>query len=144
MNTFYFWLWFFICIVSIVLEILTATALVSIWFALGSMIALGLALMNFSFPIQVIVFFISSLVLAMMVRPFATKYTRGNTVATNADRIISYRTKLLKPITATSYGEINFNGQIWNAASIDSKPIEAEALIEVIAIEGNKVLVKKL
>lgn len=144
MDTFYFWLWFGICIVSIVLELLTVSALVSIWFALGAVIAMGAYFLNLSFTIQILVFFFSSIAFVLLFRPMAAKHLRGNTVATNADRLIGMHTRLLKAISENAFGEIKVNGITWNAVSVDNTDIEKEALVKIIAIEGNKLLVRKI
>lgn len=144
MNTFYFWLWFCICIVSIVLEVVTMTALVSIWFALGAVVALGAYFLGFNFTIQILIFFITSIILVLLIRPLTTRYTRGNVMATNADRLISMRTRLIQPITDDKVGEISANGLIWNAVSVDGSPIEANTTVEIVALEGSKVLVKRI
>lgn len=144
MNTFYFWLWFCICIGSIVLEIATMTSLVSIWFALGAVFALGAYFLGLNFTVQIIVFFLTSILLVLLIRPLAARYTRGNTVATNADRLITMRTKLLVAITEDQHGELHVNGLTWNAVSVDGKPIKKDSLVEIVALEGSKVLVKKI
>lgn len=144
MNTFTFWLWFWICIGSIVLEVATMTALVSIWFALGALAALGAYFLGLDFTVQILVFFIASILLVLLIRPLAARNFRGNTIPTNADRLISLRTRLLKEIRADKTGEIKANGLIWTAASVDESPISANALVEIVAIEGNKVLVREI
>ncbi len=144
MNTFTFWLWFCICIASIVLEVATMTALVSIWFALGAVFALGAYFLGFEFTGQVLVFFITSIAMVLLIRPLTTHYMRGNTVATNADRLISMRTRLIAPVLDSRPGQIRINGLIWNAVSVDGKGIENDALVEIVALEGSKVLVKKI
>lgn len=144
MNTFYFWLWFCICIVSIVLEVVTMTALVSIWFALGAVVALGAYFLGFNFTVQILIFFITSIILVLLIRPLTTRYTRGNVMPTNADRLISMRTRLIQPITDDKVGEISVNGLIWNAVSVDGNPIEVNTTVEIVALEGSKVLVKRI
>ena len=144
MNSFYFWLWFFICFASVILEIITLTTLVSIWFALGAILALITYFLGFDFSVQILVFFISSIASVLVIRPLTAKHIRGNIVPTNADRLISMRTTLLKGITEQHVGEISIHGLIWNAVTVDGSFIEKGALIEIVALEGSKVLVKKI
>ncbi len=139
---FLFWFWFIICVASIFIELFTATALVSIWFALGALVALAVNSLNFIFAIQVTVFFAVSLILFVAIRPIFLKNMRGNYVATNADRIISLRTELLKDIRPGEYGEIKANGILWLAISTQSQNIVAGTIVEVVAIEGSKLVVK--
>lgn len=144
MNTFYFWLWFVIGIASIVLEAATLTALVSIWFALGAIVALIAYFLGFSFTVQIFVFFAVSIALVLLIRPLASRYIRGNTVATNADRLISMRTRLIAPVQENQAGQVKANGLIWNAVSVDGKAIENHAMVEIVALEGSKLLVRKV
>ncbi len=144
MNMLYFWLWFSICITSIVLEVATASTLVSIWFALGAVFALGAAMLSLSFAVQVLVFFAVSIILFVTIRPIFANSMRGNQVATNADRLITARVPLLKTIHEHQIGELKIQGLIWNAVSVDSKTIEKGEIVEILAIEGSKLIVKKI
>ena len=126
------------------LELITTTALVSIWFALVAVMALGAHLLNFNFTVQILIFFITSIVLVLLIRPMAAKHLRGNTIATNSDRLIGMRTRLIVSIEDNHSGEIKANGIIWSAVSVDGKPIDKDTLIEIVAIEGNRLLVRKV
>lgn len=139
-----FGLWILVFFGSMILELATATSLVSIWFCAGAVFAMGAAWLNFNFFWQVVVFFTASLACLALIRPLASKYLRGNTVATNADRVIGRQMRLIKEITGENWGELKVNGVIWNAASTDGHAIEQGSLVEVIAIEGAKLLVKKI
>ena len=74
----------------------------------------------------------------------ASQYLRGNIVATNADRVIGRHVQLLKDITGETWGELKVNGVVWNAISADGHPIVEGSLVEIVAIEGAKLLVKKI
>ena len=79
----------------------------------------------------------------LVVRPIASRYLRGNTIATNADRCIGEFGVVVKPIMADEWGEVKVNGSLWHAISVDGTPIEKAARVKVIAIEGAKLLVRK-
>ncbi len=137
-------IWCFIMIAALIIEIVTVGTLVSIWFTIGAAIALVLALLNVPDIIQVVVFALTSGVLILSLRPLAAKYFRGNIVATNADSLIGKHTKLIRSITEDHYGEIKWNGVIWNVISIDGKSIEQDTLVSIQAIEGAKLIVKEI
>lgn len=140
----YFWLWLIILIGSIILELATASALVSIWFSIGAVFGLILDQFNQPFIIQVIVFFIVSVLTLVIIRPLIKGYMRGNTIKTNADRVIGAHVKLLKNIDIDTLGEVKVLGLVWNATSNDGSKIEKDSLVEVLAIEGSKLIVKKI
>lgn len=139
-----FWLWIIILIGSVVLEIITVSQLITIWFAagaIGGLIALQLGVPIFG---QMIVFFVVSFLFIATCRPLAKKYLRGNIVPTNADRVIGEQAKIIEPITESQWGLVKIKGTEWHAVSIDNKPINTDQTIEVVAIEGSKLIVKKI
>ena len=140
----YFGLWILVFLGALIVELATATILVSIWFCVGALFALVAMALNLAFIWQVVIFFAASLVCLAMIRPMASQYLRGNIVATNADRVIGRHVQLLKDITGETWGELKVNGVVWNASSVDGHPIGGGSLVEIVAIEGAKLLVKKL
>ena len=108
------------------------------------MFALGALALNLAFIWQVVIFFAASLICLAAIRPMASQYLRGNVVATNADRVIGRHVQLLKDITGETWGELKVNGVVWNAISADGHPIGEGSLVEIVAIEGAKLLVKKI
>lgn len=139
-----FWLWIIVLIGSVVFEMLTVSALISIWFAPGAVAALIAMQLGLNFMWQVIIFFAVSLLFILTCRPLAKKYLRGNIVATNADRVIGLHTNLLETITSDKWGTVKLQGAQWHAVSLDGETIEKDSLVEVLAIEGSKVIVKKI
>ncbi|MBR5290279.1 MAG: NfeD family protein [Erysipelotrichaceae bacterium] len=141
--SFYFWLWAGIAIASVILEIATVSALVSIWFAFGALVAMIIAVFNNTFWIQMVVFLVVSLVLALALRPLTAKLLRGAAIPTNADRLIGMRTTLLEDITS-EVGTLKAGGLVWNADSYDGKPVKKGTEVEILAMEGNKLIVKEI
>lgn len=136
--------WLIVGIAAVVLELITPTALVSIWFAVGSVVAMLLAFFQAALEIQIVCFVFVSVVAMLIVRPVATHYLRGNTVATNADRCIGQICILTKAISETKWGEIVWNGVAWSAVSVNNESIEEGTKVKVIAIEGAKLIVKRI
>ena len=141
--SFYFWLWAGIAVASVVLEIATASALVSLWFAFGALAAMIIAIFNHTFWIQMAVFLIVSLVLAMALRPITQKLLRGTSIPTNADRLIGMRTKMISEISDEP-GTLKAGGLIWNVISADGNPVAQGTTVEILSMEGNKLIVKEI
>lgn len=137
-------IWIGISIGAVLLELLTPSALVSIWFAVGGIIALLLALLNLPLWLQIAAFAIVSIVSMLVVRPIAARYLRGNTIATNSDRCIGEIGIVTKRITEDTWGEVKVNGAIWSAVSVEHDTIEEHENVKVVAIEGAKLLVRKV
>lgn len=137
-------IWISVCIVSIIAELVTPTALISIWFAVGGIIAIILSLLSLPIWIQVISFLVVSIISMLVVRPIASSYLRGNVVATNADRCIGQTGIVLKKITTNEWGEVKVRGTLWHAISYENQCIDVEEKVKIIAIDGVKLVVKKI
>ncbi len=138
------WFWVIIALVMIVIELITVGNLITIWFAIGAIAAFVTHLLLPNLLLEAIVFGIVSVVSLLLIRPLAAKALKGNTIATNADRIIGQHIRLTTAVSADQWGSAHVFGTVWSVASIDQKPIPAEALVEVVAIEGVKLIVKEI
>ncbi len=135
--------WTLVLVISVIVEAITID-LVSIWFAVGALIALIGEFLGLSQTLQIIVFVIVSLVCIFISRPLAKKYLRGNIVKTNLDRIIGKHCLATETITADHKGEVKVMGNLWAATSLNNEKIQIGEYAEVVSIEGSHVIVKKL
>ena len=76
--------------------------------------------------------------------PLAKKYLRGNTIKTNYDRIIGKHATVTKTITEDLKGEVKVMGNYWSASSLNNEVIEEGLHVEILTIEGNHVVVRKI
>ena len=138
-NPLYIWLAIFV--VAFIVEIATPSALVSFWFAVGALASMGACALKLSAVVQIILFLVVSLVCLFAVRPIAANMLRGEQIGTGAERIIGRRFHLLKEVTDIANGEIKVNDVLWKVKS--SQPfIEKGTLVEVLAIDGAKLIVR--
>lgn len=138
------WLWVIILVGTLIVEVITFGNLVSVWFSMGALAAYLAYLMGLSFPVQLAVFIVVSILSLLAIRPLAANYFRGNIVATNADRIIGQHTTLVKAVKSNEWGEVNVYGTVWSVAELNNRPLDAGTVVEVVAIEGAKLIVKKV
>ena len=137
-------LWTALLVIAIVAEAITID-LVSIWFGVGALIALAsLVFFDASLKVQIALFIIVSLACIIFTRPLAKKYLRGNTIKTNYDRIIGKHATVTKTITADYKGEVKVMGNYWSASSLNNENIEEGQHVEILAIEGNHVVVRQI
>ncbi|HHU08256.1 MAG TPA: NfeD family protein [Clostridiaceae bacterium] len=139
--------WLIILIVAGIIEINTIN-MVSIWFALGALVALLLDLIGINLTTQVVVFFIVSLLgfiaFILLVKPRFTSEGTG-IIPTNADRILGQKAIVIYRISPMeNVGQIHVLGQIWSARSHDGSMIETDTLVEVVDISGVHAIVKPL
>ena len=120
-----------------------ATAgLVSIWFVAGALAALAGAVLGAELLVQVLLFAGVSAAALAVTRPLVRKYTRRDTVATNADRVLGSRAKVTETIdNDNSTGAVYVDGKTWTARSAEGDVIPAGEQVEVASIEGVKLLV---
>lgn len=136
-------IWTIVLVMAIVIEALTVD-LVSIWFALGALVALITETFHVDVTIQIILFTIISIGSVIITRPLAKKYLHGNIIKTNYDRAIGKHCLVTETITPDNKGEVKVMGTLWLAASLNNELIEAGEYAEVVSIEGAHVVVKKI
>jgi membrane protein implicated in regulation of membrane protease activity len=142
MNIVFVWLVLFV--VFLVAELVTAGALVSIWFCIGALVALAAAYFGAAFWLQMTLFFAVSIGLLLGTKPFLKKHLDPKTMATNADRILQNRGIVEEEINnLKGQGAVKVDGKSWTARNIDGEaviPVNAEVI--VVGIEGVKAMVK--
>ncbi|KNZ40668.1 NfeD family protein [Acetobacterium bakii] len=138
--------WFILFIVFLIAEVITAGALVSIWFCVGSLAAMVVAYFGGNPILQVVIFLIVSIVLLLATRPLIKKYVRPKITKTNADRILQARGVVTEEINnLKGHGAIKVDGKSWTARNSEGEEIiPAGEEVIVIAIEGVKAMVKAM
>ena len=135
--------WSVVIVAAILIEISTIT-LTSIWFALGAVVALILAIFEVDFLWQLLAFVGISAIALLATRPIAKKMNTKDVIHTNADKIIQMVGVVTKKIPAGEIGEVRVNSEIWRAKSMDSEDIEEGEKIIVNNLDGNKVIVSRI
>ena len=78
-------------------------------------------------------------------RPIAVKYINNKAEKTNVDSLIGKKAKVLEDIdNLNAKGQVSIDGMEWTARSEDRSEIKKDALVEVVAIEGVKAIVKQV
>lgn len=135
--------WSVIVIAAIIIEVSTV-ALTSIWFALGGLIALIMAIFNVDFVWQLLAFTGVSIISLLATRPIAKKMNTKDVIHTNADKIIQMIGVVTTTIPAGEIGEIRVNSELWRAKSADEETIEVGEKVIVNGLDGNKVIVSRI
>ena len=141
----YMWIvWLALFIVMIIVEA-SGPALVSIWFAAGALVALIISFIpGVEWWVEIIVFVVISGVSLLGLRPIVRKFISKERRDTNIDEMIGKKGLMIKGCDELNYGEIKVNGVIWTAISEDSREaIEANSVVVIVAVQGNKLVVKK-
>lgn len=138
MNTI---IWAIVLIVMIIAEFMTQQ-LVSIWFVVGSAVALMASLTSISFTVQFIIFLVVSIIALVLTRPFVKKIISKEKTKTNADMVIGNIATVIETISLEDgTGRVKINGLDWKASS--DTHIEVGEKVKVIRIEGVTLIVEK-
>lgn len=138
---FFAYMWVGLLILFLVLEGSTV-ALVSLWFAVGSLAAIVAALLGASLGVQVGIFLGVSGVLLALLRPFLKRYIAPSIQKTNVDSLVGRECPVTEDIqNLQSQGQVKVNGMVWSARSTDGRQIPKGTVVRIDRIEGVKLLV---
>lgn len=135
------WLWLAVTALSAFVEAATMT-LVSIWFAAGALCATFAAYAGASLQLQLLLFVGVSIAACFAVRPVARRFVEPHIVPTNADRLLGALAKVTEEIdNSAASGAVYIDGKTWTARSAGGEVIPAGESVEVLSMEGVKLIV---
>ncbi len=139
------YVWIALTIVFVIAEAATAQ-LTTVWFALGSVVALILAACGVkSLAVQIVVFIAVSAISLIATRPLVKKMLQKRVVATNADRNIGETGITISEINnLEAKGEVKVKGVVWTARSDNGEVIPEGSKVRVKNIEGVKLIVEAI
>ncbi len=141
--TFMITFWAVAFVFFLVCEVATSTALISIWFALGSLVSLFLAIAKVDFLVQCIVFIASSALFLALTRPFVKKI-QGKKVATNYELDEGRTAAVIEDIdNIANKGRVRLSGTDWAARSENGENIPAGHAVVVVRVDGSKLIVRE-
>ena len=136
------YIWFILMLGFLIVEAACPFHLVSIWFAVGSLVA-GLAtFLGAKLWLQIVLFLLVSCGLLIALFPLVKKFLKPKIVNTNVDSIIGSRGHVTEDIdNVDAVGQVKLGGMYWTARSASDSPIAKGTLVQVERIEGVKVFV---
>ena len=134
-------LWSVLLILFIIAEAITVQ-LVSIWFAIGSLVALIANFCGANILVQAALFVGVSFAALLLTRPLVKKFSTPKIQRTNIDRIIGERAIVTEEIdNLRAMGVVKADGKSWSSRSADGSIIPAGSVVEVQKIDGVKLIV---
>lgn len=135
-------IWLVIAVVLFVVESFTVQ-LLCVWFAVGALVSMLASLLGASTAVQFALFFITSIAVLLIWRPFLKKRITPKKTATNADAVIGQEGLVIEEIDNTlQTGRVSVGGLDWTARSENGKIIPARQKVTVKKIEGVKLIVE--
>jgi len=129
--------WFVLLLILLVAELVTLNPTL-IWFCIGSLVSLVLAIIGVPIAIQLLAFVIVSAAMLYLTRPFIQRFLSDKHEATNViDRIIGSTCMVSETINnLENTGYIKFDGKEFRARTLENITVEAGSQVVVEKLEG--------
>ena len=136
------WVWLGAFILFVAIELITL-GLTSVWFAVGALAACVVWLLGGGFIAQLLAFAVVTVLVLLLIRPYAIRYINGRTEKTNVDALIGKTAKVVAAIdNVNGAGMVVVDGVSWTARNVNDEVIEKDRLVTVAAVEGVKLIVQ--
>ncbi len=136
------YIWLGLTAVFLIVEAACPIHLVSIWFAVGSLIAMVAALLGGQIWLQVLLFLLVSAGLLALLWPFVQKFLKPKLSMTNVDAVVGSEGIVTAGIdNVLAQGQVKLGSMEWSARSTSGQPIQKGARVRVDRIEGVKAFV---
>ena len=136
-------LWLGLFIFFLIVEAATV-ALTSIWFAAGALLALIVSFFKLGILVEIVFFAISGILFTVFTKPILSKRLLKTREKTNYESVIGEKAKVTETINnIENKGTVMINGLEWSARSENGDEYAVDDIVQVIKVEGVKVIVKK-
>ena len=134
--------WLGLMVLFLIVEGACPLHLVSVWFAVGSLAALLISLLNAPVWLQIAVFILVSAVAVTALWPLVRKFINPRITKTNVDAVIGSTGLVTVAIdNVSAVGQVKLGAMTWTARSESGEPIAEGTLVRVDRIEGVKAFV---
>lgn len=135
-------IWLVLMAAFLIVEAACPIHLVSVWFAVGALVAAIAGQLGAQTWLQVVLFLAVSGTLLAALWPVVKKFLKPGITKTNVDSIIGsegYVTASIDNLSA--HGQVKLGAMEWSARSTNGAPVPEGTLVRVDRIEGVKVFV---
>ena len=134
-------LWAVVIVVAVIVEAGTFQ-FISIWFALGGIVALIADVAGASFGLQFALFTISSVIFLIIGFPIGRKLADFKKTSTNFEMNVGKSASVIEEINPLKgTGRVRLNGVDWIAVSADGNIIPKDSTVIVSEVKGAKLIV---
>lgn len=140
-STIMIFVWIFIALIALIIEFNTAD-LSSIWATFGGVVTMIVAIFCKIIWVQIVVFIVVTLLGLIIIKRFVKRYVKRNEIQTNSDALVGKTAIVTKKIEKDLVGAAKVEGKEWSAISKNNEEIEENTKVEILAIEGVKLIVK--
>lgn len=139
-------IWLIIGIVCVIIEIFDP-AFFFLALGVGALATSLLSLLPFirsSLVWQILIFAIFSIIAFLLMRKLGKKLLSKSGEETNVYALKGQTAFVTEDIPLDAKGRVKIGGEEWTAISEDGKPIGKDSRVEVLDIDGNKVIVREI
>jgi inner membrane protein len=134
--------WIVIAVVFFIIELTTASFFF-LWISAGALLTAILSYFLDTPWIQYSTFAVSSVLLVLISRPWASRLSGATKRAANVDALVGQKvsvTKVEKHLP--NQGCVKVGGEIWKAESENHEPLKMNDEVTVVLVRGNVLVVK--
>ena len=137
-------IWLFVMVSLVIIEVMTV-GLVTIWFVPGALAAAILSYYGYGTIVQLVVFFILSLILLLITRPLAVRYMKKGLPKTNVNSLIGRNAIVSETVdNLAQTGKVMLGDVEWLArAPEDEMSIQKGAEVSVKEVQGVRLIVEE-
>ena len=136
------WIWAGLAVLFLIVEAACPLHLVSIWFVVGSLVALVAAMLHWALWLQITLFVVVSAGLLALLWPLVKKHLNPKLEKTNVDAVIGSTGLVTVAIdNLAAAGQVKLGAMEWTARSTGGEVIPAGTVVQVDKIEGVKAFV---
>lgn len=142
MGTIWMWGWAAMAIIFLIAELFT-TGFFLVCFGVGAAAAALLAYLGVDPFIQVTVFIAVSGIAVLLTRPLTRRLNEQQKNFVGSDRVLEKRAIVLTEINPPlGAGMVRVDAEEWRATSEDGRIIAKDEIVEVLRIEGTRLVVR--
>jgi membrane protein implicated in regulation of membrane protease activity len=142
MSTIWMWGWAAMAIIFLIAELFT-TGFFLVCFGIGAAAAALLAYLGVDPFIQVVAFIAVSGVAVLLTRPLTRRLNEQQKNFVGSDRVLEKRAIVLTEINPPlGAGMVRVDAEEWRATSEDGRIIAKDEIVEVLRIEGTRLVVR--
>lgn len=135
--------WVAVAVIFALIEALTL-GLTTIWFAIGAVAAAITAALGGPIWLQIIVFFIVSIITLVLTRRIAIDKLRVGREKNNVEQAIGKKAVIIEDIAPFATGKAKLDSLEWSAVGcVPESEFKKGEEVEVVRIEGVKLIVKR-
>lgn len=127
--------WLVLFIILVFVELVTVN-LVTIWFAIGSLVSFFVSLFSDNTSLQIGIFVLISFIALLLTKKVVNKLKNKKVIPTNLDRVIGEIGIVTDDIAPEKVGEVKVDGKRWSA--ISDTEIKSNEKVKILAIDGVK------